>query len=130
MTSNKDIFSSFDETIKTRIKLGDGHLVNSLGKGIVTVVTKQNEKKKNIHDVYYVQGMKHNLLSVGQVNENGFKFKFKGHTYIIIDRPHNERVIEMIQKNKKRMFPLVMRNVKHSLSYAQFVTNSNETTLG
>lgn len=42
MTSNIDSFSSFDEIIKTQVKLCDDHLVNVLGKGIVIVVTKYN----------------------------------------------------------------------------------------
>lgn len=58
MIGDKDIFSNFDETIQTTVKLDDDHLVNDLGKGIVIVATKKNEK--DIHDVYYVKIMKHN----------------------------------------------------------------------
>lgn len=40
MIGDKYIFSSFVETVKFQIKFGDDHLVNSLGKYIVTIVTK------------------------------------------------------------------------------------------
>ena len=30
MTGNKNLFTSFDEIVKTKIKLGDDHLVHSL----------------------------------------------------------------------------------------------------
>lgn len=42
--SNNDIFHFFMKKIKTWIKLGDDHLLNALGKTIITFVTKNNEK--------------------------------------------------------------------------------------
>lgn len=128
MTGNKELFSSFSETSKTQIKLGDDHFVNALGRGTVTVLSKQNEKR-DIHNVYYVQDLKHNLLSVGQMSENGFDVKFKGTTCIMFDKPPSQRVIAKIEMTKNRMYPLVMRNAKQSLSYAKYVTISDETWL-
>ena len=62
MTSNQEVFSSLDNVIKYEIKLCDEHLVDSLGKWIDTIVTKQNEIK-GIPNVHFFQGFKHNLLS-------------------------------------------------------------------
>lgn len=73
--------------------------------------------------------MKHNLLSVGQMSQNGFEVKFKGTTCTILDRSPSQRVIARIQMTKNRMFPLVMRIFKHSLLYAQFLTRYDETWL-
>lgn len=38
--------------------------MNVQGMGIISVLSKNNEKKC-IQEVYYVQGLKHNLISVG-----------------------------------------------------------------
>lgn len=55
----------------SEIKLGDNHLVKSLGKGTVSVIIKQNEKK-DISNVYFLKDIKHNLLSVVQLSKNGY----------------------------------------------------------
>ena len=55
-------------------------------KGNITIVNNLDEKK-DIHDGYYVHSLKHNLLSIGEISENGFEFKFKGPKYTIIDKP-------------------------------------------
>lgn len=64
MISNKEPFSNVYNTIKFEIMLGDDHLVDSLRKGIVSVIIKQNEKK-DIPNVHFVKGLENNLLSVG-----------------------------------------------------------------
>lgn len=57
MTGNKELFSSLDSNITSEIKLGDDSNVKAHGKGVISVLTKHDEKK-NIHDVYYVPGLK------------------------------------------------------------------------
>ena len=64
MASNRYIFSSLDSIVNSKIKLGDDHIVDALGKGTIIIITKKNEIK-DIPNVYFVQGLKHNLLSVG-----------------------------------------------------------------
>ena len=83
----------------------------------------------DIHNVYYVQNMKHNLMSVGKMSENGFDVKFRRTTCTIFDKPPSQRVIENIEMTKNRMYPLVMRNSKQSMPYAQYVLSSDETWL-
>ncbi len=64
MIVNKNLFTSFDEIVKIEIKLGNDHLVHALGRGTITIANKKSEKKY-IHNVYYVENLKHNLLGVG-----------------------------------------------------------------
>ena len=61
--------------VTSQIKLGDDYQNKVLGKGVIYVLTKQGEKK-DIHDAYYVPGLRHNLMSVGQMNEPGYKVIF------------------------------------------------------
>jgi hypothetical protein len=63
MTGNKYFFSSLDISVTSQIKLGDDYQKKVVGKGIISVLTKQKEKK-DIHDVYYVPSLRHNLMSV------------------------------------------------------------------
>jgi transposase InsO family protein len=64
MTGNKYLLSCIDSSISSNITLGNDSLVKFQGKGIVPILTKQNENK-DINNVYHVPDLKHNLLSVG-----------------------------------------------------------------
>ena len=75
MTCNKDLFSSLDSSVISQIKMGDDYQKKVLGKGVIFVLTKEDENK-DIHDVYYVPGLRNNLMSVGQMNEHGYREVF------------------------------------------------------
>ena len=64
MTCNQKLFSNLDIIVKSKIKLGDDHLVYVLEKGTISVIIIQNEIK-DIPIVYFVLALKHNMLSVG-----------------------------------------------------------------
>ena len=63
MTGNIALFSMLDQSVKSQVTLGTDNKVYVMGKGEVKVLTKKGEKKI-IADVYYVPGMKCNLLSI------------------------------------------------------------------
>ena len=64
MTGNLNLFSNLDTSVKTDVTLGNNVQVTILGKGTVDIITKQGESKY-ILDIYHVEGLKHNLLSIG-----------------------------------------------------------------
>lgn len=53
MIHNKELFSCFNGFVKFQIKLGDDYQVKALGKGIVTIMSNQDEIK-DILNVYYI----------------------------------------------------------------------------
>jgi hypothetical protein len=75
MTANKDLLSCIDSSISSHITLGNYSQVQVQGKGTVHIFIKQNVKK-DINNVYHVPDLKHNLLSVGQLIEHGYKVLF------------------------------------------------------
>ena len=75
MTRNIAMFSMLDESVKSQVTLGTNSKVFVMGKGDVNVLTRKGEKK-SIADVYYVPGMKCNLLSIGQLFQNGYNVFF------------------------------------------------------
>ena len=64
MSGNLNLFSSLDNLVQTDVKHGNNVQVIVFGKGIVGILTKQGESKYTL-DVYHVEGLKHNLLSIG-----------------------------------------------------------------
>jgi hypothetical protein len=105
MTCNKELISSIDTSIKFEITLGDDSQVKSLRKGILSVLTKQDQKK-DIHHVYYIPNLKKNLIGVGQLMEHEYDVLFKGSICLIQDKPPSRKLIAKIQLTKNKMFPL------------------------
>ena len=66
MTRNRNLITNLNDSVNTEVKLGIDNVVKVMGKGIVNILTKQGQKR-HILEVYYAPGLKHNLISVGQL---------------------------------------------------------------
>ena len=64
MSGNETLFSFIDKSFKSEIKMGNNGTLQVVGKGSIMVRTKKGEKKE-IKNVYFSPGMKHNLMSIG-----------------------------------------------------------------
>ena len=105
MTGNKSLFSSLDSSIVMNIKLRNDFLVPSKGKGIIPVLTKQNEKKF-IHHVFYVPYLNVNPISICQLPKNKYDICFYDTYYTIYDKHPSKRLIAKVEMTKNRIFPL------------------------
>ena len=56
--------------------------------------------------VYYVEGMKHNLLSIGQLIHKGYRFYMEDNHYAIKDIRPSNRLIEKVPMINYCLFPL------------------------
>ena len=92
MTGNLNLFSSLDNSVQTDVTLGNNGQFTVLRKGIVSILTKQ-EEHKYMPDVYHVEGLKHNLLSIGQLIQKGYIFYMEDNHYVIKGkRPSNQLI--------------------------------------
>eukprot|EP00253_Pinus_taeda_P036239 PITA_36239 len=82
--------------------------ISVMGKGEVKIFTKKGEKK-TIADVYYVPGMRCNLLSIGQLVHKGYNVFFKNDVFTIMDIAPNKRCVAEVKMTRNRMFPLRIR---------------------
>lgn len=101
MSGDKTIFSKLDTSQKSQVKLGNGEMVKTKGKGTISIPTNLGTKK--INDVLLVPSLEHNLLSVGQMLENGYAILFHGDFCKIFDK--KRRLIFKIRM-KNRNFPI------------------------
>ncbi|KAL0448186.1 UNVERIFIED_CONTAM: hypothetical protein Slati_1946500 [Sesamum latifolium] len=69
MTANSEVFISLDRSAKTRIKMADGTIHNTEGKGMIMLNSGEGSC---IKDVLYVLDLDSNLLSVGQFLREGY----------------------------------------------------------
>ena len=69
------------------------------------VRTKQGEKME-VHNVYFAPGMKHNLMSVGQLIQNRYKVLMENDKRVIHNNDGSNRLLAVVQMTKNQMFPL------------------------
>ena len=77
MTGIRSLFKELDENQKSEVPFGDDKMVKVEGKGTIGIKTSQDNVKL-LHDVQYVPNLTHNLLSVGQLMEDGYSILFDG----------------------------------------------------
>jgi hypothetical protein len=108
MTGNIALFSALDKNMKSEVTLGTDSKISVMGKGEVKIFTKQGERK-TIADVYYVPGMRCNLLSIGQLVQKGYNVFFVNDVCTIMDIAPSKRCIAEVKMTRNRMFPLRIR---------------------
>ncbi|KAL0355685.1 UNVERIFIED_CONTAM: Copia protein [Sesamum radiatum] len=106
MTGDKSKFVHIDTKVTGDVRFGDDTKVEIEGKGTVILATKNGDHKL-LHDVYYIPKMKNNILSIGQLMENGHKVKMED-KYLWL-RDHDDRLVAKVTMTSNRMFKL---NVK------------------
>ena len=77
-------------------------------KGTINVIKKHS--KKSISDVKFVPALKHNLISVGQLSQKGYRVIFEKNLCTIFDMPPSNMVIARVEMTNNRMFPLWMKS--------------------
>ncbi|TXG68564.1 hypothetical protein EZV62_003499 [Acer yangbiense] len=109
MARDLSLFTSLNRTDRTKVKLGNGQIVQAAGKGIVSIHT--NKGPKLIHDVLLIPDLDQNLLSVAQLLKKGYSLSFEKNCCIILDSNGIEIVkVEMCNNS----FPLSLDQVSHS----------------
>ncbi|XP_074326694.1 uncharacterized protein LOC141664640 [Apium graveolens] len=102
MIGHKSILINLDESVQREVKTDDDkrHLIQ--GCGDVPIQTKRDQNF--VRDVYYIPGLKHNLLSVGQLLNKGHNVIFNGELCDIRDK--NNSLIARIKMTPNKIFPL------------------------
>ena len=123
-TGNLNLFSSLDTSVKTNVTLGNNVV---LGKGTIDILTKQGESKY-ILDVYHVEGLKHNLLSIGQFSQKGYRFYMEDEHCVIKDKRPSYQLIAKALMKRNRLFPLrIVPEMKGKTNIgASFMAKSKE----
>ena len=89
MTGNASLFTSYDNRkhISQKVSIGDGKQLSVIGSGNVNVTNGQLE------DVFHVEHMPINLLSIYHACQKGFKFEAWPDKYVLKDINQNFKVV-------------------------------------
>ena len=96
MSGNESLFSFIDKTFKSEIKMGNNGTLPIVGKGSIMFCTKQGEKKE-IKNVYFAPGMKHNLMSIGQLIQNGYKVLMENGRCVNHEKDGSKNLLAVVQ---------------------------------
>ena len=79
MCGKKELFADFDGSFRETVKLGDNSSMDVMGKGTIRMLA--NGFVQIITGVFYIPGLKNNLLSIGQLAEKGLTILIQRGTY-------------------------------------------------
>jgi len=100
MTGDISLFIDFKAKKKGYVTFGDNNKGAILGKGSVG-----NPSTTTISDVHLVEGLKHNLLSISQLCDKGYKVSFTK-TCCIIEHAEQNVVFKGVRVNNIYMLDL------------------------
>ncbi|WP_229130453.1 hypothetical protein, partial [Ancylomarina sp. 16SWW S1-10-2] len=83
MTGCKALLTSYIEKNGPAVTFGDNKRGRTRGYGVIS------NRNISFNDVAYVEGLKHNLLSISQLCDKGFLVDFKEEKCILKDRNGN-----------------------------------------
>jgi hypothetical protein len=107
MTSEKEIFVDIDTSFNSKVKMGNGAVVEVKGKGSAGVETKRGLKE--IHDILFVPELDQNLLSIGQLMEHGYVLHFEGRSCTVYDEGKEKLVVAEVKMAPNRSSPLTFK---------------------
>ncbi|KAK9668653.1 hypothetical protein RND81_13G075400 [Saponaria officinalis] len=97
MMNNSSIFCKLDASVNMSVRMGNGDVVKSKGKGAIVVATKSGTKY--ISDVLLSPNLAENLLSVAQMVKNGYSLIFKDNHCTIYD-PDKKDIAKVDMENR------------------------------
>ena len=103
MTGQKSKFKSLDEGVTGQVKFGDGSTVKIQGKGSIGFKCKNGEEQ-TVNEVYYIPSLCNNILSLGQLTEEGNEVVINGEFLRIFDK--NKRLLMKVNKSPNRLYKL------------------------
>jgi len=87
MTGTRSALTQLDEGVRGTVRFGDGSQVQIHGLGSV-VVEGRHQQHKVLTDVYYIPALKSNIISLGQLEEKGFKCVLENGKLSVFDQEH------------------------------------------
>lgn len=105
MTGYKSKFKDLNESVTGQVRFGDGSTVEIKGKGSIAVKCKNGEEIV-FKDVYYIPNLCNNIISLGQLSENGNKVIMKGDFLWVYD--DKERLVMKVRRSTNRLYKILL----------------------
>ena len=122
MTGKLTAFAELDYAINGTVKFEDGSVVDIKGRGTVLFACTDGEHRA-LTDVYYIPQLRSNIVSLGQLDENGCHVAIRGGFLRLWDR--RQRLLAKVPRARNRMYvvtldiakPVCLAAVHHDVSW-------------
>ena len=83
-----------------------------------------------MHDVYHVEGLKHNFLSIGQLIHKGYRVYMEDNHCVIKDKHPSNQLIEKVLMTRNCLFPLrIVSDMKGKTNTGDTFKEKSEETV-
>lgn len=107
MTGQRSKFDVLDENVTGKVKFGDGSMVQIKGRGSIILKCKNGEERV-LKEVYYIPSLCNNIISLGQLSEDGNKVIMSGdHLWV---RDNKGELIMKVKKSFNRLYKIILEN--------------------
>jgi hypothetical protein len=105
MTGTRNIFAELDTAVTGSVRFGDGSVVAIEGKGTILFACK-SEEHRQLEGVYYIPRLTTNIVSLGQMDEDGYAINIEGGVLRLHDPQH--QLLAKVQRSPNRLYLLDM----------------------
>ncbi|KAJ0602036.1 putative RNA-directed DNA polymerase [Helianthus annuus] len=111
MTGHQEMFAELNETVTGLVRFGDGSKVEIKGKGTILFDCK-NGDQFIVSNVYYIPSLKSNVISLGQMTENGYEVVMKDEFLRMIDE--KGRLVMKVKRSVNRLYKIALKVGRHT----------------
>ncbi|XP_066323493.1 uncharacterized protein [Miscanthus floridulus] len=105
MTGSRSVFVNLNTGVAGTVKFGDGSVVAIEGKGTVLFAYKNGEHHR-LDGVYYMPHLTTNIVSLGQMDEDGFKVDIESRILLLYDL--QQQLLTKVHRSASRLYFLDM----------------------
>ncbi|KAL4304119.1 hypothetical protein GQ457_10G006780 [Hibiscus cannabinus] len=109
MTGHREKFQELDEGVTGKVRFGDGSTIQIMGKGTVVFECKNGDQKA-LQEVYYIPKLCSNIISLGQMTEDGNKVQMAGDTMKVTD--NSGKLVMSVKRNQSRLYKITLKTSK------------------
>lgn len=109
MSGEKSKFSTLNEGVSGQVKFGDGSSVEIKGKGSI-IFNCKNGEERTLSDVYFIPSLRSNIISLGQLTEEGNQVTIKGDYMWVHER--DGRLLMKVKRSANRLYKLIIESAK------------------
>jgi hypothetical protein len=106
MTGNRAVSAELDENIAGSVRFGDNSVVQIRGRGTVAIAMHGDEHRA-LTAVYYIPRLKTSIISLGQLDENGYLSSIRGGYMSLWD--HNNRLLAKVPCSPNRLYQITLQ---------------------
>ncbi|KAJ0592694.1 putative RNA-directed DNA polymerase [Helianthus annuus] len=109
MTGEKEFFAELNTNVTGHVCFGDGSKVEIKGKGTLLFQCKNGDQLM-IPQVYFTPALTSNILSLGQMTEDGYDICMRNEFLKV--RDVEGKLVMKVQRSKNRLYKIVLQHTK------------------